>query len=54
MFIAAGDRMFLGMQDFEFCPNLIKFYPIYLLHLQLLRHWIRVKLSGNPFKYVFS
>jgi len=19
--------MFLGMQDFDFCPNLIKFYP---------------------------
>jgi len=21
--------MFLGMRDFNFCPNLIKFYPIY-------------------------
>jgi len=21
--------MFLGMQDFDFCPNLIKFYPFY-------------------------
>jgi len=21
------DRMFLEMQDFAFCPNLIKFYP---------------------------
>jgi len=34
--IAVGDQMFLGMQDFDFCPNLIefylnftKFYPIY-------------------------
>jgi len=28
MCIAVGDRMFLGMQDFDFCPNVIKFYPI--------------------------
>jgi len=21
--------MFLGIQDFDFCPNLIKFFPIY-------------------------
>jgi len=27
MTIAVGDRMFLGMQDFDFCPNLIKLYP---------------------------
>jgi len=26
--IVVGDRMFLGMQDCDFCPNLIKFYPI--------------------------
>jgi len=23
--IAVGDEMFLEMQDFDFCPNLIKF-----------------------------
>jgi len=29
--IAIGDRiMFLGMQDFDFCPSVFKFYPIYL------------------------
>jgi len=27
--IAVGDRMFLGMQDLDFCSNLFKFYPIY-------------------------
>jgi len=27
--VAVGDRIFLGMQDFDFCPNLIKFYQIY-------------------------
>jgi len=27
LIIAVGDRMFLRMQDFDFCPNLIKFYP---------------------------
>jgi len=26
---AVEDRMFLRMQDFDFCLNLIKFYPIY-------------------------
>jgi len=26
--ISVGDRMFLGMQDFDFCPNLIKFTQI--------------------------
>jgi len=25
--IAVGDRMFLEIQDLDFCPNLIKFYP---------------------------
>jgi len=25
----AGDRMFWEMQNFDFCPNLIKFYQIY-------------------------
>jgi len=25
---AEGNRMFLGMQDFDFCPNLIKFNQI--------------------------
>jgi len=28
--ISVGDRMFLGMQDFDCCQNLIKIYPIYL------------------------
>jgi len=28
-FIAAGDRMFLGMQDFDFFPDLIIFNQIY-------------------------
>jgi len=27
--VAVRDRMFLGMQDLDFCPNLIIFYPIY-------------------------
>jgi len=27
--ITVEDRMFLGMQDFDFCSNLIKFYQIY-------------------------
>jgi len=27
-YIALRDRMFLGMQDFDFCQNLIKFYQI--------------------------
>jgi len=26
---AVGDRMLLGMQGFDFCPNQVKFYPIY-------------------------
>jgi len=26
---SGGDRMFLGMQDFDFCPNLITFAQIY-------------------------
>jgi len=34
--IAVGDRMCLGMQDFDFCPNLIKFYQIYLNFAQIL------------------
>jgi len=27
--IVVGDRMFWGMQDSDFFPNRIKFYPIY-------------------------
>jgi len=26
--MAVGDRMFLGMQDFDFCPNFTKFTQI--------------------------
>jgi len=29
--LSLEDRMFLEVQDFEFCPNLIKFYEIYLI-----------------------
>jgi len=25
--IAVGNRIFLGMQGFDFCPDLIKYYP---------------------------
>jgi len=25
--IAVGDQMFWGMQDFDFCPNIIKYFP---------------------------
>jgi len=28
--------MFLGMQDFDFCPNLIKFYPNFTYFTQIL------------------
>jgi len=28
--------MFLGMQDFDFCPNLIKFYPNFTKFTQIL------------------
>jgi len=26
IFIAVGNQMLFGMQDFDFCPNRIKFY----------------------------
>jgi len=35
-FIAVGDRMFLGMQNFDFCLNLIKFYPNFIKFIQIL------------------
>jgi len=33
--MAVGDRMFMRMQDFDFFPNLIKFYPI----IQIYPNW---------------
>jgi len=35
-FIAVRDRMFLEMQDFVFCPNLIKFDPYFTKFTQTL------------------
>jgi len=34
--------MFLGMQDFDFCPNLITFYPIYPNFLSNLSKFAQV------------
>jgi len=34
--IAVGDQTFLGVQDFDICPNLIKFYQIYPKFTQVL------------------
>jgi len=36
LIIAVGDRMFLGMHDFHFCPKLIKFYQNFTKITQIL------------------
>jgi len=40
--IAAGDRMFLRKQDFDFCPNLIKLYSIYPNFIQIFLNFIQI------------
>jgi len=37
--IAVGDRMFLGIQDFDFCPYLIKFCHNFTEFTQILPDW---------------
>jgi len=40
--IAVGDRMFLEMQDFDFCPSLIEFYPNFIRILPNLSKFAQV------------
>jgi len=40
--IAVGDKMFWEMQDFDFCPNLIKFYQIHLNFSQNLSKFTQI------------
>jgi len=37
--------MFLGMQDFDFCPNLIKFYQIYSIFPNLPKFALKYLLG---------
>jgi len=36
---AVGDRMFLEVQDFDFCSNLIKIYPNFTKFAQIYPNW---------------
>jgi len=45
--------MFLRMQDFDFCPNLIKLYPNYTKFTQILANLSKFTQILSKFAQIF-
>jgi len=47
--IDVEDRLFVAMQDFDFCPNLIKFYPNCIQFAQICQNFTQISPNWSKF-----